>query len=337
MALSIKASPTNDYADLFWALRGGGNSFALVTDLELKTYDVPVVTVGITAHGNTTKSSIYYDTLVDYALEGQTDDVKASIIPVVNSGNTAMHAGSVSFVTYRFWGDNATETYGSDSPPSLAYFTEPKLPVISDSFAPKSMHQWDEENAPPFAVIKGLRQRFYAPLSLRVVDKKQAVAALEIIHEEYFGAVFDALEELDLWFTGMSPFPVSKNFLAASTGPNYSADDLDNPSGDPMGVTPENLIVVELSLSYSDNSSYEPIATEFLHGIGRKIRDRLCQDGLEDLISPYLYLNDADKGQDVFAGYPDENVKALQLIREKYDPERVFTDLMPGGWKVAAA
>jgi FAD/FMN-containing dehydrogenase len=55
------------------------------------------------------------------------------------------------------------------------------------------------------------------------------------------------------------------------------------------------------------------------------------------MISPWIYVNDADKGQDVFGGYPVENVKALQRIRQKYDPDRVFTDLMPGGWKVAHA
>ena len=104
-----------------------------------------------------------------------------------------------------------------------------------------------------------------------------------------------------------------------------------------MGIKPENLIVVELSLSYSNNAAYEPIVTEFLHRIGQRIRAALCENGLEHIISPWIYLNDADKGQDVFGGYPAENVQALQKLRNKYDPDRVFTDLMPGGWKVAHA
>lgn len=308
-----------------------------MTNLELKTYDVPVVTVGITTHDNSTNPSSYYDALADYALHGQTTDEKASIIPVVNSGNTALQSGSVSYTTYRFWGGNASAAFGNASPPSLEYFVGPKLGVSSDTFAPKTMHGWSEETAPSFSRTKGLRQRFYTPLTLRVADKAKTVAALQIIHKVYFDAIFSALSELDLWFTGMSPFPISKRFLTASAGKNNSISDLEIPKGDPMGVIPENLIVVELSLSYSNNAAYEHIVTEFLHGIGGKIREALCKHGFEDMISPWIYLNDADKGQDVFAGYPAENVQALQRIRSKYDPDRVFTDLMPGGWKVAHA
>lgn len=51
----------------------------------------------------------------------------------------------------------------------------------------------------------------------------------------------------------------------------------------------------------------------------------------------YNYLNDVDQDQDVFGGYPAANVERLKSIRDKYDPEMVFTDLMPGGWKVAQA
>jgi hypothetical protein len=331
----VRTSAEGSFPDLFWALRGGGNSFALVTDLELKTYDVPVVTVGITTHVNTTTSSSYYNTLVDFALDGQTADEKASVIPVVNTGSTA--PGAVSYTTYRFWGGNASSGFEEASPPSLSYFAEPVLGVTSDSFAPKTMHGWSEETAPSFARTKGLGQRFYTPLTLRVTDKAEIVAALEIIHEIYFGAVVSALSELDLWFTGMSPFPISKRFLAASAERENSIGGLPIPKGDPMGLTPENLIVVELSLSYSNNATYEPIVTEFLHGMGREIREAICRRGLEHTIHPWIYLNDADKGQDVFGGYPAENVQVLQRIRDKYDPERVFTDLMTGGWKVAYA
>jgi hypothetical protein len=108
----VRTSAEGSFPDLFWALRGGGNSFALVTDLELKTYDVPVVTVGITTHVNTTTSSSYYNTLVDFALDGQTADEKASVIPVVNTGSTA--PGAVSYTTYRFW--VATLPVGSKKP-----------------------------------------------------------------------------------------------------------------------------------------------------------------------------------------------------------------------------
>jgi hypothetical protein len=306
----VKAPPTNYFADLFWAVRGGGNSFALVTDLELKAYDVPVVTVGITAHDNSTTSSAYYGAVADFALHGQSADEKASVIAVANSGNTALHAGAVTYTTYRFWGGNASAAFGDASLPSLSYFEEPKLGTASDTFAPKTMHGWSEETAPSFSRTKGLMQRFYTPLTLRVTDQADTVAALQTIYKTYFNAVFSALSELDLCFTGMSSFPISKRFLAASAGKNLSINGLHIPKGEPIRITPKNLIVVELSLSYANNATYEPIVTKFLHGIGGKSREALCKQGFEDMILLWMYLNDADKGQHVFRGYPVENVEA---------------------------
>lgn len=51
----------------------------------------------------------------------------------------------------------------------------------------------------------------------------------------------------------------------------------------------------------------------------------------------YLYLNDADADQDAFEAYGKESVDRLKEIRDKYDPSKVYTDLMPGGFKVDAA
>lgn len=52
------------------------------------------------------------------------------------------------------------------------------------------------------------------------------------------------------------------------------------------------------------------------------------------LADRFLYLNDADEFQDVFASYGSENVRFLQKVKKVYDPEGVFEKLMPGGYKV---
>lgn len=51
----------------------------------------------------------------------------------------------------------------------------------------------------------------------------------------------------------------------------------------------------------------------------------------------YLYMNDAGKGQRVFQSYPAANLRKLKLIRAKYDPLKIYTNLLVGGWKVADA
>lgn len=54
-------------------------------------------------------------------------------------------------------------------------------------------------------------------------------------------------------------------------------------------------------------------------------------------VAEYRYMNDAGLGQKIFQGYGAGNLEKLQSIRTKYDPFNVYTDLMPGGWKVSNA
>ena len=51
----------------------------------------------------------------------------------------------------------------------------------------------------------------------------------------------------------------------------------------------------------------------------------------------YIYGNDADADQQLFQGYPAKSLHRLKEIRAKYDPGMVYTNLMPGGFKVEHA
>ncbi|KAF7534356.1 hypothetical protein G7054_g6300 [Neopestalotiopsis clavispora] len=65
------------------------------------------------------------------------------------------------------------------------------------------------------------------------------------------------------------------------------------------------------------------------------IKEKLSAAGLGPL--PFMYLSDIEKAQipELFPAYGAENLARMKEIRDKYDPERVFTDLVPGGAKVA--
>ena len=65
------------------------------------------------------------------------------------------------------------------------------------------------------------------------------------------------------------------------------------------------------------------------------IKKKLSAAGLGPL--PFMYLSDISKAQipELYPAYGAENLARMKAIRDKYDPERVFTDLVPGGAKVA--
>lgn len=49
----------------------------------------------------------------------------------------------------------------------------------------------------------------------------------------------------------------------------------------------------------------------------------------------WTYLNYADKSQDPLGSYGVENVRVMQEVAQKYDPQGVFQTLCPGGFKVS--
>ncbi|KAH4199136.1 hypothetical protein HBI37_000710 [Parastagonospora nodorum] len=63
------------------------------------------------------------------------------------------------------------------------------------------------------------------------------------------------------------------------------------------------------------------------------VNDLLNRSGLG---AKYLFLNEAGEEQPVIQSYGAENLKKLKDIRSKYDLLKVFTELMPGGWKLPA-
>ncbi|KAF2765138.1 FAD-binding domain-containing protein [Teratosphaeria nubilosa] len=318
----VLATPDNQYADLFWALRGGGNSFALVTDIQMKTYYKPEVQLGITSCGTGPNvSQSWFDALDGFANNGMLHDQKASIIPIINTGSVFKNTTSYTF--YRFYdGNNST-------PAVYENFTAPKFPAVSDTFGSKSMYEWSQETSPLLEETIGLRERFWL---IPLATNKQALQIATVV---FLNQVSDALGAFDVWIAGWSPIPVSPHFLNASRDANGHG----LPDGDPMGAEPVAQYMIELSLTYSNIAAYEDVVTEFLIKVDADIRSSIRGADLVDTLLGFYYLNDVDKGQAdrLWNGYPKENVRLLQEIRRKYDPEMVFTNQMPGGWKVAHA
>lgn len=301
----VEATGTNEHSDLFWALKGGGNSFCLVTKFELRTLSVPAVYVGEVDYGDSVRSK-FLDAVFTFAVNGSAD-VKAAIVPIVRWGPSQ---GGPTYNTWLFHNGNQL------SPVALQNFTAPNMMPSSNTFSYRSMYGWTQETDPPMSQIHGFRQRFY------VTSITASLEAMSIIHDTYFTAAQAQLSNVTNFFTGVAFMPISENYIAAGN----------KRGGDPMGVDTSNApyIWIEQSLSWpnpADDSKIE----EFLTSVNAEISSKLESLGVT---SPFLYLNDADAGQPVFEGYPKQNVERLKKIRARYDPDMIFTNLMPGGWKI---
>lgn len=79
-------------------------------------------------------------------------------------------------------------------------------------------------------------------------------------------------------------------------------------------------------------STDDAAAVSFAESVTAQLEKSLSSKGVA---GHYLYLNDAGPGQPVFERYPPANLARLKAIRWKYDPLKIYTNLLAGGWKVA--
>lgn len=101
--------------------------------------------------------------------------------------------------------------------------------------------------------------------------------------------------------------------------------------GSLQGLDQQPAFWIEQTYSWK-NAADDAVVDEFIQNFNTDMLRRL---EIMNATGSFYYLNEADVDQPVFQNYPATNLQRLKEIRCKYDPERVYTDLIPGGFKVA--
>ncbi|KAF6798760.1 FAD binding domain-containing protein [Colletotrichum musicola] len=307
----VTATAKNKYGDLFWALRGGGNSFAIITSMELNTVSAPIVTVGTVVYREGQRDN-FLDTIYNYAIDGSLDK-KSAVIPNIFWSGEAPEA--LTYMSYLFYNGNDTR------PSALINFTSAEMPTDLADFQPRTMGQWATATEVGWEQLHGRHSRFW------VLSFQANREAMTIVHDTFFELITKYLADVPGIGATLTFMPISKSSITANRG--------GGPASDPMGIDESQgpFIWVEESLGFV-RAEDEDIVTRFYEALDLEIFARLNH---LRVLTPYLYLNDAGKSQPVFEGYDPANLRRLRRIRHKYDPERIYTDQMPGGFKVEAA
>lgn len=301
--LIVKATAENAHSDLFWALKGGGNSFCIVTRFDLETIKSPQVWVGIAQYDITQKSQ-YLDAVYNFGKYGALDS-KAAIIPTIvtlPSQNTTAYA--------------AAKFYDSETDNQSAFenFTAPRMTAVADSWAlqPLSAYVLETDALQPV----GLRQEF------RVMSCIVNADAVSLIHDTFISEVSAKLSNIVNLTASITFQPVTKEFIQQSI----------NKGGNPQGVDISKAPYFWMVENWTWTSEADDDTIhEFAKAVTVDINKQLQAKSLD---GQYLYMNDAGAGQSIFQNYPPENLARLKKIRTKYDPLAIYTILMPGGWKV---
>lgn len=279
----------------------------------MRTIYAPATMLGSASYGNGEEiKEKWIDSVYNYAVEGGSDP-KGTIIPVAR-WNPALKTTEYSS-TFFYNGNNTRPALFND------WLGATLIPNENNtSLMPITLGQYSESVRPAFekgGEAYGYRQKFY------LVPVKANTEALRIIHDTYFDGVRNMLSNITDIIAGIAGNPVTAEFLAASN----------RGIGCPQGPEEVAAFWIEETLAWKDAKD-DAIIDAFIKTVNANITAQL--EPIKAL-SSFYYLNDADAGQPVFETYPPENLARLKEIRSKYDPDMVFTELMPGGFKIAYA
>lgn len=303
--LVVEVTAVNKYSDLFWALKGGGNSFCLVTRFDVKVYTSPLVWVGIAEYDSSEREA-YLNAVYTFGAYGSQDS-KAAIIPTTV---TIPAANETAYAAARFYDAVVVNMTVFEN------FTAPVLPPVVDTFAYQPLSTYFTQTDP--LEPDGLRQEF------RTLPFVVNQTGVDYVHDTFLSQIsqLSTVTNLSASFTFQ---PITKHFIQA--GINAGG----NPQGVDISKAPYFWVVFNWSwIDEADDASVHAFAVS----ITQQINAQLTAWGLQ---GGYTYMNDAGLGQQVFQSYPAANLARLKSIRTKYDPAKVFTNLLPGGWKVANA
>jgi hypothetical protein len=263
--------------------------------------------VGI-AQFDQSQSKSYLDGVFNFGKYGAPSNPKAAIIPTIltfPSANLTVYAAA------KFYDSTV------DNPQVFENFTAPKLVPVADSYTLQSLS--DYIAATDALQPLGLRQEFRTLSS--IVDR----SAIQLIHDTFISDVNSKLANVPGLQASITFQPVTKDFVSHNlkTGGNPQGIDI---SKAPFFWMVENWTWTDAA----DDAKVRAAADSVTADINGMLKARSAD-------ATYLYMNDAGKGQQIFQSYPAANLRRLKAIRAKYDPLKIYTNLLPGGWKVADA
>ncbi|CAG8885934.1 unnamed protein product [Penicillium egyptiacum] len=295
--LIVTASATS-YPDLYWALRGGGNNFGLVTKYNMYTIPSPELYGGARTF-----------------LEPEFPQVINAWINVIN--NATVDGKAQQYVAFlRTQGMNlasAELTYVKNDPNPEIFKQYRNISAISDTSSAKTLVEYVEylETENPF----GLRE-VYWPISA-ALDERFANWVVDLFYSMVPEVADVAGAQPVLIYQGITE-PMLNN--------------MKNHGGNPLGLAGSSGPVHLLHIScWWKNESDDKTIYAFVNKFMEKVMAEAKSVGV---FNEYVYMNYASMFQDPIARYGADNKAQLKKIAKKYDPREVYQTLQPGYFKL---
>ncbi|RYP50624.1 hypothetical protein DL768_003906 [Monosporascus sp. mg162] len=299
----IITADRDNYQDLFQALKGGSNNFGIVTSFTMGTIPSDRVWGGIAA---TPKDAIpeVVDVMWNFT-EGASTHRDSYLMTVLgyfpdfkdNVASTAvLHAGGL---------PNAPE-----------YDEWRKLPKILDTTKVTSIYDVSSEiTLPP--------NYYNSWFTLCFKNDRSIMNKAAQVHEELVEELKSYVPDGDFITNCIfQPVPAVVAEYSAAAGGNI------------MGLerNTDNAILFQYSAMMKTADQAAFVYPKLKAGV-QAVKDFAAS--VDGGLMEWLYMNYADKSQDVLRSYGSENLEKMRKVAAKYDPDQVFQKLCRGGWKIS--
>ncbi|PMD44738.1 FAD binding domain-containing protein [Hyaloscypha variabilis F] len=331
--------------DLFWALRGGGNNFGIVTRFDLQTYPQGPGWGGynfhlMSHHDVSSRLSLLklpFSAARPYTLNSLIDKTTTFLwrsacwlgfcLPVASLFSTFQNS-SLELKTDPYAHMLIAFVYAADVNLHLGcsvthYTTETGGPSAFSQFSslPK--------------VYSSLRNTTLRDSALEDTKYNQPGSRNLWLTSTF---ILNSTLISHLYTIFLSEIPATRSIKSAAIGLNFqplsheTIKHFRKNGGNPLGLEQEEepLMIVGYVLQWKREED-----DEVMHKVGERILGRAVEEAKRmGLWRKFVYMNYAGSGQDVFGGYGEGNWERLREVGGRWDPEGVFTRLQPGGFKI---
>ncbi|KAF2670714.1 FAD-binding domain-containing protein [Microthyrium microscopicum] len=293
----IKTASSTENPDLFWALKGGGSNFGIVTAIAMATHPLGDLYVyGQSCPQESVPQGL--KALQSFTDAGSNDTGSSAIMGVMFTPGQEELAAAITVVNI----DNDLNAEG------LKYFTD--IPQFhADNFTIKLTELSDQ--------MSQYADREYRKIKFSITVHNNATL---------LGHLFEELENLvrdhdldDMLALGTSFQPLTRSHIS----------NRNNALG--LSHVTSGLMLVSFEIYWSDaaNSTY-------FEKLSRNLHDKLCARASEkQMLHRFTYLNYAASWQEPFSGYGTESLCKLKDIQKQLqrdeDPMGLFYGLMKVG------
>ncbi|TDZ24366.1 Bifunctional solanapyrone synthase [Colletotrichum orbiculare MAFF 240422] len=296
----VEANATQD-ADLFKALKGGGNNLGIVTRFDLRTFTVPPDgAFGGLLFASWNDLDVVIDQFVNYASSiGSGNPDHEFVVYRSDSGNLAIMAMAVS-------------TDGNENSPTFAPFKN--ITLTRDVRARQPLSKIA-------ATIADTGGSHYTSFCLSLQASREIMTKAAGIFVELNQNFADADVPVSVNFVFQ---PLPKNLAAVTPGSNILGFDKNLPADSVLFEARGTLLPAD--------AEYGGIVQSKM---GKAIAELKAYSATLDAHPTYVYMNYANAEQDVIGSYGEENIRFLKETAAKYDPAGFFQTRVPGGFKVS--